>query len=297
MSRMPGRAFIAGLLSILVVAACDGTDAGVPADAPSPSSAGSQLQALMVASQLLVGTQRFPIGVLSDNTPVNDAQVHVRMFFIVASSAQARGEADAPFKGEGLEGKGLYIAHLTFDTPGQWLAVIAASRPDGSSTSANVPFKVTVKGAVPGVGDPAPKSHNQTVKDVPDVGYIDSGVPPDDMHQLSIADAVDQHRPSLVVFATPAFCTSETCGPQVKAVEALEPAYHDRLVFIHVEIYQDFKPDPSKRQATPTVLEWHLQTEPWVFLIDKGGVIRAAYEAATSTDDIKAGIDQMLGAG
>ncbi len=295
---MPNRALTAGLLSVLLLAACAGTDTGgAPADAPSPSSGGSQLQALVVASQLLVGTQRFPIGVLANNTPVNDAQVHVRSFLIVGSSAQARGQADAPFKGEGLQGRGLYIALLTFDTPGQWLAVIAASRPDGSSTSASIPFKVTVKGTVPGVGEPAPKSHNQTVKDVPDVGYIDSGVPPDDMHQLSIADAIDQHRPTLVVFATPAFCTSETCGPQVRAVEALEPAYRDRLVFIHVEIYRDFKPDPSKRQVTTTVLEWHLQTEPWVFLIDRGGVIRAAYEAATSTDDIKAGIDKMLGAG
>lgn len=297
MRRTPIRALTAALLSVLLLAACAGTDTGAPAEAPSPSAGGSHLQALMVASQLLVGTQRFPIGVLSDNTPVNDAQVHVRTFLIVGSSAKVRGEADASFKGEGLQGKGLYIAQLTFDTPGQWLAVIAASRPDGSSTSASVPFKVTIKGAVPGVGEPAPKSHNQTLKDVPDVGYIDSGLPPDDMHRLSIADAIDQHLPSLVVFATPAFCTSATCGPQVRAVEALEPAYRDRLVFIHVEIYRDFKPDPSKRQVTATVLEWHLQTEPWVFLIDRKGVIRAAYEAATSTDDLKAGIDKMLGAG
>ena len=297
MRQTRDRAMVGALIGVLLLAACGGTDTAAPAAAPAPSSGGSQLQALMVASQLLVGTQRFPIGVLSNNTPVNDAHVHVRTFFVTGSSAQARGEADAPFKGDGLEGKGLYIAHLTFDTPGQWLAVIAASRPDGSSTSATVPFNVTVRGAVPGVGEPAPRSHNQTLKDVPDAGYIDSGVPPDDMHQLSIADAIDQHRPSLVVFATPAFCTSETCGPQVKAVEALEPAYRDRLVFIHVEIYRDFKPDPSKRQVTPTVLEWHLQTEPWVFLIDRSGVIRAAYEGATSTDDIKAGIDQMLGAG
>jgi hypothetical protein len=117
------------------------------------------------------------------------------------------------------------------------------------------------------------------------------------MHQLSIADAIDQHRPALVVFATPGFCSSATCGPQVRAVESLEPTYRSRLVFIHVEIYRNFKPDPSKRQLTPTVLEWHLETEPWVFLIDRMGVIRAAFEAATATDDLQAGIDRMLAAG
>jgi hypothetical protein len=131
---------------------------------------------------------------------------------------------------------------------------------------------------------------------VPDASYIDSGSPPDDMHLLSIADAIEQHRPALVVFATPGFCSSATCGPQVRAVQALEPAYRSRLTFIHVEIYRDFKPDPSKRQRTPTVLEWHLQTEPWVFLIDGSGVIRAEFEAVTASDDLQPAIDQMLAA-
>jgi hypothetical protein len=297
LKRPRNLAWAAGTLCALVLAACEMGDTGTPAAASSPSSSGPPLQATLVASQLLVGTQRFPIGVLSRNTPVIDARVHVRAFFVLANSAQARGQADAPFKGDGLQGKGLYVAQLAFDTPGQWLAIISVSRPDGSSTSVNVPFKVTVKGAVPGVGDEAPKSHNQTLKDVPDVSYVDSGVPPNDMHQLSIADAIDQHRPALVVFATPGFCSSATCGPQVRAVEALEPTYRSRLAFIHVEIYRDFKPDPSKRQLTPTVLEWHLQTEPWVFLIDRMGVIRAAFEAATATDDLLAGIDRMLAAG
>jgi hypothetical protein len=150
---------------------------------------------------------------------------------------------------------------------------------------------------VPDVGDPAPRSHNQTLQDVADVSFIDSGVPPDDMHQLSIADAIAQHRPALVVFATPGFCSSATCGPQVRAVKALEPAYSSRLAFIHVEIYRDFKPDPGKRRFTTTVLEWHLQSEPWVFLIDAAGVIRAEFEAATSSDDLQASIDRMLAGG
>jgi hypothetical protein len=130
--------------------------------------------------------------------------------------------------------------------------------------------------------------------DVADASYIDSGNPPDDMHTISIADAIAQHRPALVVFATPAFCESATCGPQVHAVQQLEPAYRDRLTFIHVEIYRDFKPDPSKRQLTRTVVEWNLQTEPWVFLIDSRGAIAAEFEAATAADELKVAVEHLL---
>jgi hypothetical protein len=147
---------------------------------------------------------------------------------------------------------------------------------------------------VPGVGQPALLTHNPTARDVADVETIDSGRPVDDMHQLSIADAIQQHRPALVVFATPAFCTSNTCGPEVKVVQGLEPAYRDRLAFIHVEIYRDFKPDPSKKQLAQAVIDWRLQTEPWVFLIDSKGVIESRFEGATASDELKTAIDQLL---
>jgi len=147
---------------------------------------------------------------------------------------------------------------------------------------------------VPGVGQPAPATHNPTVRDVADVETIDSGRPPDDMHQLSIADAIAQHRPALVVFATPAFCVSRACGPEVKAVQSLEPAYRDRLAFIHVEIYRDFKPDPSKKQLAQAVIDWRLQTEPWIFLIDSTGIIQARFEGPTAADEVKTAIDQLL---
>ena len=266
-------------------------------------SAGTQptpgLQGEIVASEVVVGDQRLPLGILEQNTPVNDAIVHVRAFYLgAASGSQLRGQADAPFKGEGLEGKGVYVARLKFDVAGSWMAEITAQRPaDGAHAVIQKFFNVVANPVVPAVGQPAPRSQNQTVKDVPDVSYIDSGTPPAvEMHQVSIADAIAQQRPTLVIFATPAFCQTATCGPEVKVVRSLEPAYQARLTFIHVEIYRDFKPDPTKKQFAQTVLDWRLQTEPWIFLIDSKGIIRARFEGPTATDEVKAGIDQLLAA-
>ncbi len=287
--RLRGRVGVGALLALIL--------SGCGAEAvPTPAASSSQLQAQVVASEIVVGNQqRVPIGITDHNTPVSDATVHVRSFVLNGTTGIFKGESDAPFKGEGLQGGGTYVAHLTFDKAGDWGVEVTASRPNGARTAVRLPINVLALPVVPGVGQPAQATHNPTARDVADLETIDSGRPPDDMHQLSIADAIHQHRPALVVFASPAFCTSRICGPEVKAVQSLEPAYRDRLAFIHVEIYRDFKPDPSKRQLAQAVVDWRLQTEPWIFLIDSKGIIEARFEGPTATDEVKAALVQLLG--
>ena len=274
------------LLALVLLSACGGGTGSAGATNP--------LTAQSIASELVVGQQRVPIGILNHNTPVTDATVHVRSFYVGSGAPVAKGESAAPFKGEGLGGAGIYAAELNFDKPGNWRLDVTASRPNGDHVVSHVPITVLATPTVPGVGQAAPRSNNPTAATVSDVSLIDTGQPPDDMHELSIAQAIADHKPTLVVFASPAFCTSQLCGPEVKVVQSLEPAYEDRVAFIHVEIYTNYKPDPSKRQVAPTVTEWRLQTEPWIFLIDSGGIIRTRIEGAAGADEVKAALDQLL---
>ena len=296
-SAMPRRALVrtalAAFAAAFVAAGC-----GLGATtSPTPGAVrAASMQAVLIASQVVVGDQRFPIGILDRNTPVNDARVRV-VAYRDAPSDPLRSESDAPFRGDGLGGAGAYVARLKFGAAGRWIAQVTAQLPSGVVAVSSLPFSVSLKARVPAPGNAAPKSRNHTVKDVPDVSYIDSGVPPDDMHDLSIADVVERHRAAIVVFATPALCRSAMCGPEVNAVKALEPAYRDRLTFIHVEIYENFRPDPARMRLSPTVMEWRLESEPWVFLIDREGIIRAAFEGPTATDEIREAVDRMLASG
>ncbi len=278
----------------LVVIGCAPSSTGRSSQQEAPKAA-APLQAVLVSTQLTPGRQRVAIGVLDRNTPVNDARVRARAYRGSPTDPMA-SEADALFKGEGLLGNGVYVAYLTFGAAGAWVLEIAAARGQDQAGITQVPIKVLAASTTPATGQPAPVSRNLTRADVPDVSYIDSGVPPNDMHEISIADAIAQRRPALIVFATPAFCTSAMCGPEVHAVQQLEPAYRDRVAFIHVEIYQNFKADPSKRTFSPAVLEWRLQTEPWVFLVDASGIVRYAFEGPSATDELVAALDAMLGA-
>jgi hypothetical protein len=276
----------------VLLAACGG---GAASDQPT---AGGSLEAQIVSTEVLVGPKvRFPVGILEHNTPVKDAHVHIRSFFLGNGSQETRGESDAPFRGDGLQGAGAYVAHFDFDKAGSWGAEITAARPTGAHGVIRLSFNVLAQSVVPAPGQPAPRSHNPTAADVPDASYIDSGNPPDDMHQVSIADAIAKHQKSLVVFASPAFCTSRICGPEVQVVQSLEASYRDRLTFIHVEIYTNYKPDPAKKQLAQTVIDWRLQTEPWIFLIGADGTIRDRFEGPTATDEVRDGIDRLFAAG
>ncbi len=277
------------LALVLVTAACGSAAAPAPASADRPPS----LQAVLVASELAVGEQRVPIGILERNTPVNDAAVHLRAYR-QTSTDPLLSEADAPFKGEGLLGQGVYVAYLKFATAGRWLIEVSARRAGRPAVAIGLSVNVLPRPTVPTVGDAAPQSRTPTVRDVADVHDIDSGNPPDDMHDLSIAEAIANHRPTLVLFATPAFCTSAMCGPEVHAVQQLEPSYRDRVTFIHVEIYENFRPDPAKMRLSATVEEWRLQSEPWVFLIDRRGTIVSAFEGPTATDELRGALDMLL---
>lgn len=278
----------------MLFAACGSAPASTPSTGASDNG---QLQAQIIATELVAGPQqRVPIGITDHNTPVSDATVHVRAFLLQnGNQAVLKGESDAPFKGAGLEGGGVYVAHLDLTPAGDWGLQITASRPTGARLTQQLAFNVISKPVVPGVGQPAPRSNSPTVADHPDVSTIDTGDPPDDMHQLSIAQAIAQHRPTLVVFASPAFCTSRACGPEVKVVQSLEGIYRNRLTFIHIEIWTNYKPDASKRTIAPTVTEWRLQSEPWIFLIDANGIIRARFEGPTASDELAAAVNQLLG--
>jgi hypothetical protein len=111
------------------------------------------------------------------------------------------------------------------------------------------------------------------------------------MHRLSIAQAIAQHKPLVVLFATAAFCTSRLCGPEIEVVKGLEARYRSRVNFVHIEIYRDAE---YSKGFAPTVLQWHLETEPWVFVINRKGIITAKFDGPTPASEIAPPINADL---
>jgi hypothetical protein len=80
------------------------------------------------------------------------------------------------------------------------------------------------------------------------------------------------------------------CGPVVDIVRTLLPAYGTRVAFTHQEFWQDF----AEKKMFPTVEEWRLETEPWVFVVDGKGIIRAKFEGLVTVQEIESALQQIV---
>jgi len=281
---------------------------------------------LVVSPAALVfheGVNRYPVGVFhSDRSQVNDAEVALYAAKVPkkttgsgSSAAQARAEAlEAPAMGpypaavESLATKPAYRAQTTtsdpdaatavyttdidFSSNGEWR--IAALIKQGDETTAALLPSATVGEfkSVPRVGERAPLIHTPTPSDVGgDLSKITTRVPPDTQNRVDYAEVLGKE-PIFLLFATPQFCQSRVCGPVVDVAEQVKDQYDDKAAFIHMEIYKDN--DPSKG-VRPQVRAFHLPSEPWLFAVDRQGVIRAEIEGAFGVDRLTRVVKQVTG--
>jgi hypothetical protein len=275
--------------------------------------AGDGLQPLMTTSELVVGQNRFAFGLLKAHQLLDGVDVTVRVYTLEGSAAQLAAEVKAPYHairpvqqaravhrqadgtahghGDEFGLRGLYVAQVRFARAGPWGIELLAR--EGNGPAHTVRFAVTVLDtpATPAIGAAAPRSRNLIGSDVKHVREIDTSPTPDArLHQVRIADAIQQGTPQLIVFATPQFCTSRMCGPVVDMVRTLLPAYGKRVAFTHQEFWQDF----AAKTVFPTVEEWRLETEPWVFVVDREGIIRAKFEGLVTVEELESALQQVV---
>ena len=118
-------------------------------------------------------------------------------------------------------------------------------------------------------------------------------MPPDRaLLRNSIAGSLAAHKPFVVTFATPRFCTSRTCGPVVDVVDYVRRRFAARGVrFIHVEVYTKNRPALGYNRW---MRQWGLRTEPWTFLVGRDGRIEAKFEGSVSAAELEAAIRRLL---
>jgi len=274
---------------------------------------GAAIQPMITTSELVVGRNRFAFGLLYENKLVENAEVTLRTYDLEQAVARPTAELKVPYQtkqkinqkpfvhrhADGTEHvhgdesgvQGLYVAHIDFAHSGNWGIELLIGQPGGSPKTARFAVTVLDRPATPAVGSAAPRSRNLIALDVKNLRQIDTSQQPDvRLHQVRIADVIAQGKPQLIVFATPQFCTSRMCGPVVDIVRSLLPTYGKRVAFVHQEIWQDF----AEKKMFPTVEEWRLDTEPWVFLVDGRGVIRAKFEGLVTAREIEGALQQIL---
>jgi hypothetical protein len=235
-------------------------------------------------------TQRLMVGLVDSETADFLASPELPATAILTSPDERQIEAPAEFMWTIPDAIGLYLVHATFDQEGNWWVRL---RPEGMGPTQQAAFTVSAIDAVPGVGDLAPAVKTSTLADHP-LEEISSDDEPDPaLYELSLDAALSNGRPTVVVFATPAFCVSQTCGPmldQVKAVTGTHPSAN----FLHVEIYENLDATSADELIiVPAVMAWGLPSEPWVFVIDSEGIVAARFEGAMMASELEAALEAV----
>lgn len=185
-------------------------------------------------------------------------------------------------------GQRLYVTDL--DVPGPGTYWLLAEPVGGTRIQGVGNVVVGDRTKSPAVGDRAFPSKTPTLADAP-ADELTTRTPPDtELLRVSVADALERRRPFVLVFATPKFCKSRTCGPVVDVVDAVRRRVPG-VAFIHVEIYEENNPALGTNRW---VREWKLPTEPWVFLVGRDGRIGAKFEGAVSERELEAAVRRFL---
>ncbi len=302
------------LLSITLAGAiaCIGADLG-PAEPAAPTSTAAPaiqvptvdptddvITSHLATKALEVGEQRVAFLLTTQRALVNAPQARIAVSRHDGSAASAPVVADYNEWPYGVRGS--YAADIAFPEPGEYRLAVT---PIGGDVSGDAIITVTVlpDSPVPSVGDRPPSSQTKTLSDGVQLASLTTAYDADpQLYQVSIADAVASGRPSVIVFATPAFCTSPTCGPQVDTVSRLRAANPDAANYIHVELYDNpdaIQGDLSVARIVPAAAEWgftqipHWTNESWVFVLDAAGVIRHRYEGYATLSELQAALNQV----
>ena len=198
--------------------------------------------------------------------------------------------------------RGDYVANVAFAEAGIWGAEVTTAAAGGAPETIRLTFQVSPSSPVVRVGQPAPSTKTPTAADVGgDLARISTDPKPEKaLYQISVDQAMATHKPFLLAFATPKFCVSAQCGP---TLDRLKPyvAKYPTVAFIHVEPYQltlqdgQLQPvltgDPPNLTPTDTSNRWGLLSEPWIFVVDRNGIVRGSFELIFSDAELTAALD------
>ena len=292
----------------VVVAACTGTaspsaPAGSAGASASAAGQGPSFQAILATSEVAVGPNRIPLVVVDPRTraPIAapDREATVRYSQGGGEPIDA-GPATFVWAVEGE--RGIYVSYVELPTAGEWSAEITTAGTSGAQETSTVPLAVAEDRSAVAIGEPTPAPDTPTAGDVGgDLSKLSTDANPlPALYEKSVADARAAGEPFVLAFATPKFCTSAQCGPTLDRLKPFVEAY-PTVTFINVEPYKltlvegQLQPDlkDGQFQTVPSVDEFGIRSEPWIYVVDREGVVRGSYELIFGDEELREALDQV----
>ena len=328
---MPRHRTLAGLCALILVtgslaAACSGAGAS-PSIAPSAAASGAGCSVLppptglddwglpsctpklipfLVTNNIAMGPARILFLYLDASNAVAsapDRTASVAFYDLDRDPATAVATVDGTFVWTIENERGMYVVNVDLPAAGRWGAEFTTEAPGSEREAVRLTFDVHESSPTVAVGDAAPASETPTLADVGgDLAAISTDAEPvAAFYETSVADALAEHRPFVLVFATPKFCTSAQCGPTLDLLKPVAAAHPD-VTFINVEPYKlqfmdgQLQPELDANgnlQAVAVADQWGLLIEPWIFAVDRDGIVRGSYELIVTAAVLDAALAEI----
>lgn len=312
---------LAGLLALALLATGCG---GGSEEEPEPQASGDELVAQLASYDLAVGTQRFIVGLFTQERDlIGGGEVDLKFAYLGTREEQTSGALVAEQTGTFLpiptdtgeepsglpdepailpsaEGNGVYSTEATFDRAGFWGVVVEADVDGIGPASARTTFEVREEHLFPWIGQDAPRSEN-LLSGAPDApsGAVDSRardgreIPDPELHAMTVASSIASGKPTLLVVSTPTYCVSRFCGPITDMVQDLASEYSEAANFVHIEVWRDFEQKQINRAAAEWMLRGESGLEPWVFLIGPDGKITARWDNVATRGEVEGALKAL----
>jgi hypothetical protein len=183
-------------------------------------------------------------------------------------------------------GNGYYAATLPPHKPGK-IGVLALTRRGDGFEAAAVALTLSRSDPTVAPGERVPAIDTPTGSTPAELDAIDTRDPHDGMHEVSLKDALAQHRPIVLLFATPKLCASRVCAPVTDVAEWVRHEYGGRVIFIHNEIYRG---NDLNKGFRPEVKAFNLPSEPFTFVIAPNGRVAEQLQGPFDAGELRAAI-------
>jgi hypothetical protein len=286
------RWFLAGSAALVAAAACgsDDDDArpAVTTRAGADTTPDQQLNVLVGTFNTLAGRPDERVSLLivdADREPIDTDEPVAVAFGVAPQSRQLGPPVLAERHSDGLLTP-YYLVKTQFPSPGAY--ALAARVGDRQATAA-VEIVDPAGDPSPKPGDPMVVTPTPTPANAQGVDPICTREPVCPLHTVSLDAALTERKPLVVLFATPAFCQTATCGPVLDVLLAEQAAFADRVRFVHVEVFRD----RTAKVTAPGVNAYQLQAEPWLFLAGADGRVRERLSGPYDKTELRSALERL----
>ena len=280
------RLFLPMILLGMALTACGG--ATIPEATPTPPIV-TDLQILVVSDDFAVGAPRVPFVFFDGpNRTANVSSVAIQAFDLSADPpvavwsgpAQSFKDYEVPY----------WTVNPEIPREGVWGLNANVTFPDGSTNDIQFAIQVNEAFAYPTIGDAAIPTDNRTTADFELDAISTDPDPEPSFYDMTVTEALASGQPTVIMFATPAFCQTAVCAPAVDTLRAVQEDYPEGVNYIQVEIFEDFQ----ENLVAASVQDWRLVSEPWTYVVDGDGVITGRFGGPVSPTELGDSVAAVL---